>query len=33
MRWYRPLSAGEQRTINQNDQYVVSTGALTFSLD
>lgn len=32
MRWHRTLTAGEQRSINQGDQYRVNVGALTFSL-
>ncbi len=32
LRWYRTLTAGEQRTVNLGDQYRVAAGALTFSI-
>jgi hypothetical protein len=33
MRWYRPLSAGEQRTIRNGDTFRVPSGAIIASLD
>lgn len=32
MRWHRTLTAGEQRAVNNGDQYRVAVGALTFAL-
>lgn len=32
MRWHRTLTAGEQRAINTNDQYKITSGTLTFTL-
>ena len=31
-RWYRALTAGEQRTLASGDQYRIQAGQLTFSL-
>ena len=31
--WHRALTAGEQRTPQVGDQYVIASGALSFSLD
>lgn len=32
LRWVRPLTVGEQRTVNIGDQYKISAAALSFGL-